>query len=66
MYLNDIGCTEGEIQLTGGANYTEGRVVICLNDEWGTVCDEVWDITNAGVVCRQLGLSNTGSVMHPR
>ena len=30
---------------------------ICLNNEWGTVCDEMWDATDAGVVCRQLGHS---------
>ena len=55
-----IGCTEGEVRLVGGANYTEGRVEICLNDEWGTVCDQMWDNTDAGVVCRQLNLASIG------
>lgn len=43
----------------GNSTY-EGRVEICLSDEWGTVCDQMWDATDAGVVCRQLGLGNTG------
>ena len=51
-----LGCTEGEIRLVDGANFTEGRVEICLNDEWGTVCDQTWNTTEASVVCRQLGL----------
>ena len=57
-----LGCAESTIRLIGGANYTEGRVEICLNNEWGTVCDQMWDSTDAGVVCRQLGLSLAGKV----
>ncbi len=55
------GCTEGEVRLVGGSNYTEGRVEICLSDEWGTVCDQMWNVTEASVVCRQLGLAYAGN-----
>ena len=52
-------CTFGQLRLAGNiAN--EGRVEICLNNVWGTVCDDYWESAEATVVCRQLGYLTQG------
>ena len=61
MFLDpDSLCTYGDVRLVGGPSLYEGRVEICINNAWGTVCDDDWGASDAEVVCRQLGKPTSG------
>ena len=40
-----------------GSSAIEGRVEVCFEGIWRTVCDDGWSVNDAMVVCRQLGLN---------
>ncbi len=48
--------------LVNGANEMEGRVEVCYNEEYVTVCQAGFDVQAATIVCSQLGFSRRGRV----
>ena len=46
------------MRLVNGAIYQEGRVEICVNGIWGSICNSGWTKNDAFVVCKQLGFYN--------
>ena len=54
-------CNNGDLRLFGGDADNEGTLEICLNQAWGTVCDDFWDNNDAKVACRKLGFQPEGT-----
>ena len=56
-------CENGTLRLIGGTKPAEGRVELCQNNTWRTVCDDNWDDVDAGVVCYELEYAREGKLL---
>ena len=62
MLIHSDVCTDGKIHLHGSTNVFVGRVEMCVDGTWTTICDEYWDDNDARVICQQLGHSPYGKL----
>ena len=57
-------CPDGEVRLVGGASNNTGTVQVCMNQRFGTICDDYFDNNAAQVVCSALGFQRGGKVFN--
>ena len=51
-------CYDGNARLGGSEAYYEGRVEVCHNSRWRTICDIGWDDIDATIACRSIQFFN--------
>ena len=63
--MESDNCSHGELRIASrsddsNALSSEGRLELCLNGVWGTICDAKYGTRDAQVACRQLGYEAEG------
>ena len=63
VIIQPDSCSTGDVRLVDGPVESAGRLEVCVNQNWGTVCSRSWSTLDGKVLCRQLGYQETGTCM---
>ena len=58
-----VNCTEGALRLAGTLlQYVHyGRMEICVQNQWHSICGDTWTEYDVAVACRELGYTDHGN-----
>lgn len=67
--VENPACEHGDLRflsplLSPSEEQLQGTLEICFGGNWGTICDDFWDNTDAAVACKQLGFHDQGIYLH--
>ena len=58
---NYSNCSHGDVRLVGSVDGDQGRLEVCVNSAWGTVCSNAFGASDAAVACETIvGYNGTG------
>ena len=57
-------CQDRDLRLVDGSSVREGRVEVCYNQAWGTICNQVFGDLAAGIFCNELGFTRKLSSLY--
>lgn len=64
LFIIIAHCLHGSVRVLASSENLDstyyGRVEVCVNGTWGTICSDFWENKDASVVCTQLGYSEYG------
>lgn len=60
ILVESSNCQEGDVRLVNGSFTTEGRVEVCSNGIWGSICSTKFTAIDAYVICKELGYGLIG------
>ena len=63
IYITIAPCNESDVRLRDGPSKASGRIELCHNGTWGTICSDFWDNIDASILCKQLGYSPYGNCL---
>ena len=66
LLLLNLDCTDGETRIVNDISNEmfAGKIELCINGQWGSICDDGWSYNEAHVVCSQFGYTSYGMYLY--